>query len=227
MRGIMTNQSKLLNIDDQLYNYASNVSLRENATLKELREETQKLESSTMQIPPEQGQLMALLVRLINARKLIEVGTYTGYSTLAFAMALPEDGSIITCDINKEWTDIAKKYWQKAGMNHKINLCLAPAASTLIDLKKQGQSNSFDFAFIDADKVNYDLYYEIILDLLRPGGLLLIDNTLWFGKVVDLTQKDEGTVAIRNLNEKLKNDNRIYLSLLTIYDGVTLVCKKY
>ena len=217
---------KLLQVDDKLYNYASNVSLREDTTLKELREETQKLDSSVMQIPPEQGQLMALLVRLINARKLIEVGTYTGYSTLAVALALPEEGSIITCDVNKEWTDIAKRYWQKAEVSHKINLCLAPAANTLNDLQKQGESNSFDFAFLDADKVNYDLYYEIILDLLRPGGLLLIDNTLWFGKVIDLTYQDIETVAIRKLNEKLKNDNRIYLSLLTTYDGLTLVYKK-
>jgi len=218
---------KLLNVDDKLYNYVSNVSLRENAILKELREETQKLKDGTMQIHPEQGQLMALLVKLISASKLLEVGTYTGYSTLALAMALPESGNIVTCDINKESTDIAKKYWQKAGISHKINLCLDQASNTLNELKKQGYSNSFDFAFIDADKENYNLYYEIILDLLRPGGLLLIDNTLWRGKVADLNNKDEETVAIRNLNEKLKDDHRIYLSLLMTYDGLTLVHKKY
>lgn len=148
---------KLLNVDDNLYNYASNVSLKEDLVVKEFREETQKLTSSSMQIPPEQGQLMGLLVRLINARKIIEVGTYTGYSTLAFAMALPKDGSITTCDVNKEWTDIAKKYWQKAEVDHKINLCIAPAINTLNELKKNG--HSFDFAFIDADKKNTRMDY--------------------------------------------------------------------
>ena len=215
-----------LDVDDKLYNYTLDVSLREDSILKELREITQTLEDREMQISPEQGQFMALLAKLIDARKLLEVGTFTGYSTLAVAMAIPEDASIVTCDISKEWTDIAKNYWQKAGVGHKINLCLAPATDTLNNLKLQGHSNSFDFIFIDADKENYNLYYEITLDLLRPGGLLLIDNTLWFGRVVDLAENDIKTTTIRSLNKKLKDDNRIHLSLLPIYDGLTLVYKK-
>lgn len=215
-----------LNIDDKLYNYALDVSLREDSVLRELREVTQTLEDREMQISPEQGQFMALLAKLIDARKLLEVGTFTGYSTLAVAMAIPENARIVTCDINKEWTDIARNYWQKAGVNHKINLCLAPATDTLNNLKVQGHSNSFDFIFIDADKQNYNLYYEITLDLLRPGGLLLIDNTLWFGRVVDLAENDIKTTTIRTLNKKLKDDSRIHLSLLPIYDGLTLVYKR-
>ncbi|MBN8523506.1 MAG: class I SAM-dependent methyltransferase [Rickettsiales bacterium] len=215
-----------LNIDDDLYKYALDVSLREDQILRELREETQKLENKIMQIPPEQGQFMALLIRLINAHKVLEIGTFTGYSTLALAMALPDNGNIITCDLNEEWTDIAKRYWERAGVSNKINLYLAPAIDSLTLIKTRTSNNKFDFIFIDADKKNYDLYYEITLDLLRPGGILLIDNTLWYGKVIDLTNNEEETISIRNLNSKLKNDNRIHLSLLSIYDGLTIIYKK-
>jgi predicted O-methyltransferase YrrM len=179
-----------------------------------------------MQIVPEQGQLMALLVRLIGARRCLEIGTFTGYSSLSVALALPEDGRILCCDINPETTAIAQKYWQKAGVAQKIELRLAPAGETLAALIADGAGGSFDFAFIDADKANYDLYYESCLKLLRPGGLAAIDNVLWGGTVSESHRGDPDTAAIQALNRKLQSDQRIDLSLLPLGDGLTLARKR-
>ena len=179
-----------------------------------------------MQIAPEQGQFMAFLVKLIGVRNAIEVGVYTGYSSLSVALALPQDGKLIACDVNKEWTDIAKSYWQQAGVDYKVELRLAPALETLHQLLRDKQQGKFDFAFIDADKVNYEKYYEACLKLLRPGGLILIDNTLWGGDVANIRIQDADTVAIRNLNLKLKQDSRVDMCLLPVADGLTLLRKK-
>lgn len=214
-----------LSLTPELYQYILDVSLRENPVLTQLREYTLSLEEANMQISPEQGQFMQLLVKLMGAKNCIEVGVFTGYSSLAVALALPEDGRIIACDISEEWTSIGKKFWEKAGVRDKIDLRIAPATETLRELVSQGFSGTFDFAFIDADKTGYDTYYEYCLQLLRPGGLILFDNTLWSGKVVDQNADDEDVRAIRALNAKLHRDERIDLSLLPLSDGVTLVRK--
>ena len=179
-----------------------------------------------MQIAPEQGQFMALLVNLIGARRIIEVGTFTGYSSLCMARALPEDGEMICCDLDPTWTDIAQRYWQKGKVDHKIRLVLAPALETLKSLLDEGQQNRFDLAFIDADKENYDHYFECCLQLVRPNGLILLDNMLWSGRVADPAVNDADTTALRALNSKLKQDDRIELSLLTLADGLTLARKR-
>ena len=179
-----------------------------------------------MQISPEQGQFMQFIVKMVGARYTIEIGVYTGYSVLCVALGLPEDGRIIACDINREWTDIAREYWKKAGVNDKIDLQIAPALDTLTELENDGRKNQFDFAFIDADKVNYDIYYEKCLNLVRPGGVVAIDNVLWSGAVADLSITDESTNTIRSLNEKLHNDRRIDLSMVPIGDGLTLARKR-
>ncbi|GAB4304325.1 MAG: class I SAM-dependent methyltransferase [Geminocystis sp.] len=217
--------NKFINLNSHLYEYLLSVSLRENEILTLLREETSQHQDGGMQSAPEQGQFMALLINLIQGKKILEIGTFTGYSTLWMALNLPETGKIITCDISKKDTTIAKKYWDLAKVAHKIDLQLAPAIDTLEKLLGQGEANSFDFIFIDADKINYDTYYEKSLLLLRKGGLLLIDNTLWGGKVIDLQFQDLQTIAIRNLNQKLHHDPRINLSLLAIADGLTLAVK--
>jgi len=178
-----------------------------------------------MQICPEQGQFMQLLVGLMGAKKAIEVGVFTGYSTLSIASALPEDGKIIACDINVEWTKIAKQFWEMAGFSHKIDLKLAPAIETLDLLLKNNEAGTFDFVFIDADKANYPIYYEQALSLIRVGGLILIDNVLWSGKVADPTIEDDNTKTIRAFNQKLHNDPRITLSMLPLGDGLTLAMK--
>jgi predicted O-methyltransferase YrrM len=178
-----------------------------------------------MQIAPEQGQFMALLIQLMGAKKTLEVGVFTGYSSLAVALALPSDGKIIACDTNEEYTAIARHYWQKAGVADKIDLRIAPALDTLDELIAQGQANTFDFAFIDADKSNYDNYYERALQLVRPGGLIAIDNVLWGGKVADRNVQDNRTKAIRELNQKLHQDKRVTISLVPIADGLTLARK--
>ena len=179
-----------------------------------------------MQISPEQGQFMALIARLIGARRCLEVGVFTGYSSLATALALPDDGRIVACDVSEEWTSVARRYWQQAGVTHKIELHLAPATDTLDALMAQGQAGTFDFAFIDADKTNYLAYYERTLALLRAGGLVLIDNTLWSGKVADPEVADADTVALRHFNEVLHRDERVDLSLLPLGDGLTLARKR-
>lgn len=213
---------KTLPLDDRLYEYLLSVSLRETLLLKELREETDKLEAAAMQISADQGQFMALLLKILNARRIIEIGTFTGYSALVMALALPDDGEIICCDTSVEWTDIAKRYWADAGVDSKIDLRLAPALETLDGLITEGQQNTFDFAFIDADKVNMPNYYESCLQLIRPGGLIAVDNVLWGGAVIDPENQAADTVAIREFNDMLKGDDRVDLSLVPIGDGLTL-----
>jgi len=217
--------NKTLDLTDNVYSYLLENSLRETDLQKKLREQTKNIELSQMQIAPEQGQFMSFLVKLLNIKKAIEVGVYTGYSSLKVAQAMPEDGQLIACDVNKEWTDIARQYWDEARVSHKISLQLAPALDTLSGLINDGHSNQFDFAFIDADKENYDHYYEMCLTLLRPQGLLLIDNTLWDGAVANNNINDADTVAIRKLNKKLLTDDRVELSMLPVADGLTLCLK--
>ncbi|MHC5611427.1 MAG: class I SAM-dependent methyltransferase [Nostoc sp.] len=215
-----------IGLDNQLYNYLLSVSLREPEILLKLRQETASHPRSGMQISPEQGQFMRLLVELIGAKKTLEVGVFTGYSSLSVALALPADGKIIAADVSEEFTAIARRYWQEAGVADKIDLRLAPALETLDRLLATGQAETFDFAFIDADKENYDGYYERSLQLIRPGGLIAIDNVLWSGKVADPRYQDESTQTMRALNEKLHHDERITLSLVPIADGLTLAIKR-
>ena len=215
-----------LPVTAELAGYIRSVSLREPEILRRLREETASHPMVSMQISPEQGQFMALLVAMLNAKRTLEIGVFTGYSSLAVALALPEDGRVTACDVSEEWTAIARRYWREAGVERKIDLRLRPAVQTLDDLIALGQGNGFDFAFIDADKANYANYYERCLTLLRPGGLIAVDNVLWSGKVADPAVNDEDTEAIRAFNLKLKNDERVWLSMLPIRDGLTLACKK-
>ena len=224
--GAMANRT--IQVDDRLYDYLLSVSSREPEVLARLREETRESTGDRfgMQIAPDQGQFMALLVQLMGARKALEVGVFTGYSSLSVALALPEDGRLIACDVSEEWTSIARRYWKEAGVSHKIELRLSPALETLDALLAAGEAGTFDFAFIDADKGNYAVYYERALELLRPGGLIAIDNVLWSGRVADASVDDADTVAIRKLNEKLHRDDRISLSLLPLADGLTLALKR-
>ncbi len=220
----MTNRTNYL--PDRLYDYLINVSLREDPILRRLREETAGLEQARMQIGPEQGQFMALLVELIGAKRTLDVGTFTGYSALVVALALPDDGCLIACDVSDEWTGIGRRYWEEAGVAHKIDLRLAPAVETLEGLLADGGADTFDLAFLDADQQEYDAYYERTLRLVRPGGLIAIDNTPWEGKVVDPDVNDGDTEAIRALNHKLHEDDRVTLSLLPVGDGLTLVRRR-
>ena len=211
---------------DALYDYLVDVSVREPAVLKELREETVALPDGRMQISPEQGQLMGLLVELVGARRAIEIGTFTGYSSLCVALALPSDGKLVACDRSEEWTSIAKRYWQRAGVDDKIELRLGPALETLDSLVAGGQAGTFDFAFIDADKTNQGRYYERCLELLRPGGLVTIDNVLWGGSVADPEIDSDSTKAIRELNERIGRDERVTASLVPIGDGLQIARKR-
>lgn len=220
----MTNKS--ITLTDTLYDYLTRVSLREPPLLQRLRAETALDPLANMQIAPEQGQFMGLLAQLMGARKALEIGVFTGYSSLCVAMALPPDGTLIACDVSDEWTQVARRYWKEAGVGHKIELRLAPARDTLDQLLQNGAAGTFDFAFIDADKTGYDDYYERTLRLMRPGGLVIFDNMLRNGDVADPAVHDESTVAIRALNEKLLDDERITLSLLPIADGITLALKR-
>jgi predicted O-methyltransferase YrrM len=217
--------TRTIQLTEDLHRYMLSVSLREPEILRRLRQETATRPLARMQIAPEQGQFMALLLRLMGARRLIEVGVFTGYSALCCALALPEDGRIIACDINAEWTSVAQRYWREAGVSEKIDLRLAPALGTLDDLLASGAGGTFDFAFIDADKENYGNYYERVLQLLRPGGLLAADNVLWSGRVADPAIRDADTVALRAFNEKLLRDERVAISLVPIADGLTLALK--
>jgi predicted O-methyltransferase YrrM len=214
-----------LGLEQNLYDYLLSVSLREPITLTQLRQETAQMPRSIMQISPEQGQFMALLIKLIGAKKTLEIGVFTGYSSLVVALALPADGKIVACDVSEEYTSVARRYWQQAGVADKIDLHIAPALETLDNLLTAGEAGTFDFAFIDADKGNYDNYYERCLKLIRPGGLIAIDNVLWSGKVADTEIQDNQTNKIRALNRKLHEDSRITLSLVPIADGLTLAMK--
>ena len=215
-----------LPLTDQLYDYLLGASLREPDVLRRLREETAAHPKSQMQIAPEQGQFMALLARLMGARRALEVGVFTGYSSLAVARALPEDGHLVACDVSEEYTAVARRYWQEAGVDQKIDLRIAPAAETLDALLEDGQAGTFDFAFIDADKTGYDGYYERTLRLLRSGGLVVLDNMLQGGAVADPADDSASVQAIRALNAKLHEDARIHLSLLPVADGLTLALKR-
>ena len=216
----------IIKVSDELYKYILSVSLREPGILRRLREETEPYPHSFMQISPDQGQFMALLVHLMRATRTIDIGVYTGYSSLSVAMALPDDGKLIACDLNEEWTSVAKRYWAEAGVAHKVDLRLAPAIETLDSLLAEGLAGSFDFIFIDADKENYDGYYERSLELLRPGGLIAVDNVLWSGRVLESSGYDPDTSAIKAFNTKLLTDNRIFLSMVPIADGLTLAFKR-
>lgn len=220
----MSNQT--IRLTDALHQYLLDVSLRESDVLKALREETATLSTANMQIAPEQGQFMALLVHLCGARHIIEVGVYTGYSSLAMALALPENGRLLACDVSEEYTNIAQRYWSEAGVSSKIDLHLAPAIETLQTLRKDGAAGRFDMAFIDADKASYDAYYEHCLALLRQGGLIVVDNVLWGGSVIDPDKQDEDTCAIRAFNQKLLADQRVDISLVPIGDGLLLARKR-
>jgi caffeoyl-CoA O-methyltransferase len=217
---------KTLGLNNQLYDYLLSVSLREPDILQQLREETAHLPNAMMQIAPEQGQFMALLVQLLSATKTLEVGVFTGYSSLCVALALPPNGKIVACDVSEEYTAMARRYWEAAGVADKIDLRLAPALETLDELLAAGLAGTFDFAFIDADKRNYEGYYERSLQLIRPGGLIAIDNVLWSGRVAEPQAQDNQTQVIRALNEKLHDDKRITLSMVPIADGLTLALKR-
>jgi caffeoyl-CoA O-methyltransferase len=216
--------SRSIGLDDAVQRYLTDVSIREPETLRRLRGETATLERSAMQISPEQGQFMALLVTLLGARRIVEIGTFTGYSALRMALALPPDGRIVACDVSEEWTLMARRYWEEAGVADRIDLRLGPATETLRSLQEQGEV--FDLAFIDADKQNYDRYYEQCLDLVRPGGVILIDNVLWSGRVADPEVQDTETAAIRELNAKLRDDDRVDISMVPIGDGLTITRRR-
>jgi predicted O-methyltransferase YrrM len=206
--------------------YYERVGVREPAILARLREETAKLPMARMQIAAEEGQLIDLLLKLIGARRCVEVGVFTGYSSLVTALALPKDGRLLACDVSREWTDIARRYWSEAGVSDRIELRLAPAIDTLDAELAKGASGAYDFAFIDADKENYIAYYERCLKLLRAGGLLAVDNTLWSGRVADPKVTDADTSAIRAFNEHVRRDGRVDFCLVPIADGVTLARKR-
>lgn len=216
---------RTLDLDDTLYSYLLGNSLREHPAQTGLREATREHPHGGMQIGPEQGQFMALLVRLIGARRALEIGVFTGYSALTVALALPEDGRLLACDISAEYTRVGQPYWEAAGVAHKIDLRLGPALATLGARLAAGEAGSYDFAFIDADKTAYDGYYERCLQLLRPGGLIAIDNVLWGGSVAR-ANADPDTAALRALNHKLHGDERVDLSMLPIGDGLTLARKR-
>jgi predicted O-methyltransferase YrrM len=216
---------RTLELTPRLYEYLLAHSLREHPVQRELREATKPMRHAGMQISPEQGQLMALLVKMLGAHRTLEIGTFTGYSALTVALALPPDGKVTACDLSEEWTDIARAHWERAGVGHKIDLHLAPAVKTLDRLLADGVAEGFDFAFIDADKKNYDAYYERCLRLIRPGGLIAVDNTLWSGAVADPTNRDEDTEAIRALNDKLHHDRRVEVAMLPVGDGLSLALK--
>ena len=215
-----------IGLNDNLRKYLLDVSCRESKTLKDLREETSSLKESQMQISPEQGSFLSILVNIIGAKKTLDIGVFTGYSSLVVASQLPSDGCVTACDTNIEWTDIAKKYWKLAGVEKKINLVLDPAKKTLDRLLTDGAESTYDFSFIDADKINYQIYFERSLKLLRVGGVIAIDNVLWGGKVLDNNDNDPATRSIRLFNQKLFADERVSISMLPIGDGLTLAIKK-
>lgn len=213
-------------LPDKVERYVTKDLARETALQKRLRDETARLPQAGMQIGADQGALLALLVHAIGAKNALEIGTFTGYSALAVAMALPEDGKLICCDVSEEWTAIARRYWKEAGVASRIDLRLAPALETLRGLRAERGAGSFDFAFIDADKPAYDAYYEACLELMRSGGLIALDNMLWSGDVADPKKRDAHTAALRTLNAKIRDDARVDCCLLTVGDGVMLARKR-
>jgi predicted O-methyltransferase YrrM len=218
--------AKTIPVTDAIWQYLLDVTVREPAVLTKLRDETGRMPRGGMQISPEQGQFMALLVELIGARRAIEVGVFTGYSSLRVALALPADGKLVACDVSEEFTNVARRYWREAGVESKVDLRLGPALATLNALIAEGGRGTYDFAFIDADKSNYDGYYERCLELMRPGGLIAVDNTLWSGAVADSSKQDPDTRAIRELNAKIPDDPRVSSSLVPIGDGLLLARKR-
>jgi caffeoyl-CoA O-methyltransferase len=213
-------------LPDALYRYYQSVAFNEPEVLKSLRAATVALPQGGMQISPEQGQFMQFLVRLMGARRCLEVGVFTGYSSTCVALALPDDGTLIACDVSAEWTAVARSFWDKAGVAHKITLQLAPAVKTLDALLKDGHGEAFDFTFIDADKENYANYFERALALTRRGGVIAIDNTLWSGRVADAADNSADTVAIREFNRAVHADRRVMAAMLPIGDGLTLALKQ-
>ena len=218
--------NRTLAVTDRIYEYLLATTVREPRVLAELREETQRIPMARMQIAPEQGQLMGLLVELIGARRALEIGVFTGYSAIAVALALPADGLLVACDVNEEWTKLAQQYFARAGVAGKIELHLRPALETLDALIAKGEAGSFDFAFVDADKESYGAYYERCLVLLRTGGLVAFDNALWGGDVAEPENHDTDTVAIRELNRRIADDPRVSISLVPIGDGLLLARKR-
>lgn len=217
---------KTISLTESVSKYLFDVTVNEPPVLRDLREETQKMRGANMQIAPEQGQFMRLLVEILGAKRCLEVGVYTGYSSISVALALPADGLLIACDVNPETSNIAKRYWEEAGILRKMQLELRPASETLSRLIDLQQEGSFDFAFIDADKESYDIYYELCLTLIRRGGLIAIDNALWDGRVADPSATDSSTIAIREINAKVAADSRVSSSLIPIGDGLLLARKK-
>jgi predicted O-methyltransferase YrrM len=212
-------------VDQTIQQYIIDTVVREDPRLRALREETAERPNSRMAIGPEQGQLMALLARTIGARRYLEIGVFTGYSSLAMALALPADGAIVACDVSEEFTSVARRHWQAAGVEHKIDLRIAPALETLSKLRDQG-AEPFDMAFIDADKENVGAYYERALELVRPGGLILVDNVLWGGSVVDSSDRDADTLALRDVSVKAGRDERVDAALLPVCDGLLIARKR-
>jgi caffeoyl-CoA O-methyltransferase len=206
--------------------YLLSASLREPPVLRRLREETDRSERAGWEVSPEQGQFLALLVQAMGARQIIEIGVFAGYSALWLALALPDDGHVIACEISEQYTPIARRYWKEAGVERKIDLLIGPALDTLRGLLSEGQRGRFDFAFIDADKTNNDVYYECALELLRPGGMIAVDNVLWSGRVLDEQSTEPDTVAVRAFNQKLLSDPRVSISMIPIGDGLTLALKR-
>jgi predicted O-methyltransferase YrrM len=218
--------TRTISVDDRLYDYILRVSVRETDLMRRLRAETAKMPEGGMQVSPEQAQFMAFLVEALGVRSALEVGVFTGYSSLAVAQAMPPGGKLVACDLNDAWTRIARKYWREAGVEDRIELRLGPGLDTLAQLSREGRDGTFDFAFIDADKESYVSYYEKCLALVRKGGIIGFDNVLWSGRVADPADHAQSTECIRKLNAHLTNDARIALTLVPIGDGLTLVRKK-
>ena len=214
-----------IELNANLRNYLINSSVKESQVLGDLRRETSFLDESQMQISPEQGTFLSFLVQILDARYTLDIGVFTGYSSLVVALQLPKDGFVTACDTNTGWTDIAKKYWKMANVEDKVNLHIAPAIDTLDDLIADGKEDMYDFSFIDADKISYQKYFERSLNLVRKGGVIAIDNVLWGGKVLDSDDNEPATRAIREFNKKLYNDDRVSISMIPIGDGLTLAKK--
>ena len=218
--------SSTIGLSNELRKYMLDVSFRDDDILRQLRQETLTLKEAQMQISPEQGAFLSILTKILNAKKTLDIGVFTGYSSLVVARELPDDGLVVACDTSIEWTSIAKKYWKLAGVDNKVDLHLAPAIETLEKLIEDGQGSTYDFSFIDADKINYQSYYEYSLTLVKPGGIIAVDNVLWSGQVIDESDSEPATRAIRSFNEKLYQDDRVSISMVPIGDGLTLAYKK-